>query len=240
MDVGIRVVVLETGPGDLSSLNLVNSRVDLMVFPEYSLGKIDVSRVRALGRELSSLAKVVVLGSGVLGNRNVSPIIVDGELVAISEKLNPSRSTGERLRVAPGGSLAVVDVRGLAAVGVVVCVDVFYPEVVRSLALSGASIVVNPSKIPVDRVRLWRATGMVRAFENSVWLIGVNGAGSSYRDGRRVEGGSFAAGPNGEFVELKHGVIAELDLAAVEYARSRRGFLLDVVHGEIRVTRVYV
>lgn len=236
----IRVAVVETGPYDRSSLDLIDGRVDVLAFPEYSLGRIDIKRVEELGRELGSLAKVVVLGSGLLGNRNVSPIIVDGELVAFSEKLNPSRSTGERLRVAPGRSLSIVKVRGLASIGVVVCVDVFYPEIVRSLALSGATIIVNPSKIPVDRIGLWRSIGVARAFENSVWLVGVNASGSSYRDGRRVEGGSFAAGPNGELMELRSGMTVELDLAAIEYARNRRGFLFDARSDDAQIIEVSV
>jgi len=235
--VAISVLIVE----ELDATRVLKSDLpsaDILVLPEYSLGRIRIEELKQISKDFAALARVVVPGSGIMDNRNVAPIIVEGEVVAYSEKLFPSRATGERLRIAPGRRLAVVEVSGLASIGVVICLDAFYPETVRALALSGAEIVVNPSKISSDRVGTWRAVGIARAFENSIWFIGVNAKGIKYRDGREVSGGSFAAGPNSEFLEPSNHPVA-IDVDSVKYTRSRRGFLLDAVKPEmIDVVRV--
>ncbi|WP_258359556.1 carbon-nitrogen hydrolase family protein [Moorella sulfitireducens] len=115
----------------------------------------------------------------------------------IFEKIFPSHAVGERLHIASGSNLPVFDHLGLR-LGVIICVDLFYPELVRSLALRGASLILNPASIPANRARLWQSIGITRASENTVFLAMTNNTNVHYRDGRKVEGQSFFAYPDGQ------------------------------------------
>lgn len=216
----------------------VAPRADLYVLPEYWLGTAPVGDfggfVSAVTEASRSLGGVVVAGAlavGVGGSvRNVCPVVGPEGLVVVGEKIFPSAATGERGRVAGGSRLALFALGGWR-VGCLVCVDLLYPELARRLALSGAEALVNPASISVDRVALWEAVAVTRAFENSVYVVSALGVGYSYPDGRPAEGGSLAATPEGELIRFGRGAgvyVVELDRGVVARARARRRYLEDV------------
>ncbi|MDA8333654.1 MAG: carbon-nitrogen hydrolase family protein [Peptococcaceae bacterium] len=147
------------------------------------------------------------------------------------DKQFPSQAVGERGFVRPGRFLPVVEHRGVR-LGAVVCVDLMYPELTRRLALQGAEVVLNPANIPADRLELWRALGLVRAAENTVFLACANNTGTSYEDGRPVSGGSFVARPNGCGFSAAgpcEGVYYfDIDLTEIKAVRRRWPYLADV------------
>jgi predicted amidohydrolase len=218
-------------------------RVDLLVLPEYWRG------ARALeegefGRVVSALGEVagvvggVVVGGGLAVRRggavvNVCPVVGRDGLLTWGEKIFPSAATGERGWVSPGRRLALFRAGGFV-VGCLVCVDLLYPELARRLASAGAEVLVNPASISADRRGLWRAVGLVRAFENSVYVAAALGTGYRYADGRPAAGGSYVASPNGGLVEFgeEAGVYtARISRSELDYARSRRRYLEDVARG---------
>lgn len=149
----------------------------------------------------------------------------------IFEKLFPSQAIGERNFIYPGNKLPVVEHRGIL-IGAAVCVDFFYPEVVRNLALRGASLVVNPANIPVNRIALWQHLGVARACENTIFTAMANNTHTRYPDGREIMGGSFVAYPNG-FTLLSFGqspgvYYTELDLDLIPQVRQRWPYLEDI------------
>jgi len=93
-------------------------------------------------------------------------------------------------------------------------------------------VVLNPASIPADRAELWRALGLARAAENTIFLAMANNTATSYSDGRPVSGGSFVAWPYGN--RLTDAGPAEglhyfsLDLAEITRVRSRWPYLEDV------------
>ena len=116
-------------------------------------------------------------------------------------------------------------------IGVCICADVEYPEVVRALALDGARFVAVPSA-DMEPFRAQQAANLAsRAIENNIYVALANTV-----DRRRtVEffGGSGIAGPDGSLVSAGYRrprlAVAELRDAAVEasggrdyYLRSRR------------------
>lgn len=149
----------------------------------------------------------------------------------VCEKVFPSRAVGERSFLARGRFLGVFEYRGWRF-SCVVCVDIFYPELVRAATVQGAAIIFNPAKITVDRVPLWRSVLLARAAENVVYSVGVNPHRGSYRDGRVVEGGSAVYGPDGKpVVEVGAAsapVVVELDYSRIEAARRRWAFRDDL------------
>ncbi|MCE4612168.1 MAG: carbon-nitrogen hydrolase family protein [Desulfurococcales archaeon] len=155
----------------------------------------------------------------------------DGKLWRLCEKLFPSVAVGERSFVEPGRLRGPLEVGGWR-VSCSVCVDIFYPELARIQALiQGAQVILNPSKIPEDRVQLWRSALLARASENSVYVVGVNAAGERYKDGREVIGGSAVYTPDGRpLLEAGWGrasYIVELDPERIAYARVRWAFRMD-------------
>ncbi|MEM1568906.1 MAG: carbon-nitrogen hydrolase family protein [Thermofilaceae archaeon] len=213
--------------------------VDLLVLPEYWVGAAPMDRGR-FDRYVSHMARVakevggLVVAGGVAVDfgglvKSVCPVVDGGGLVGFGEKIFPSAATGERARVRPGSRLAAFRAGGWTA-GCLICVDLLYPELARRLTLAGAEVLVNPASISADRRGLWRAVGVVRAFENSVYVAAALGTGYSYPDGRPVAGGSFVASPNGavaEFGEEPGVYVFDLEKSELEYARARRKYLDD-------------
>jgi predicted amidohydrolase len=117
-------------------------------------------------------------------------------------------------------------------VGVLICVDAFYPELARSLALNNAHIIFNPSNIPQNRSELWKHISVTRAAENTVFYVFVNNTNTLYPDGRMVKGHSIVASPDGEVIleageEEKVSQI-ELDLNQIDSIRKRWRYLNDI------------
>ncbi|MFN3803788.1 MAG: carbon-nitrogen hydrolase family protein [Pyrobaculum sp.] len=216
------------------------SPADLLVLPEYWIGTTPLSGGE-FRQYISLLSKVaertggVVVGGAVVVEtggvvKNMCPVVGNAGVLTYGEKIFPSAATGERGRVAGGEKLALFRVDSWK-VGCIVCIDLLYPELVRKIATAGAEVVVNPASITADRKNLWESVGLVRAFENSIYVISAVGTGYSYPDGRPVEGGSYVASPNGEvqnFGSAPGIFYATLRREEVEYARARRRYLEDL------------
>jgi predicted amidohydrolase len=93
-------------------------------------------------------------------------------------------------------------------IGIQVCYDNFFPEVIRSLAVNGAEIIV----VPIwgdrrDNGKAWEAVARSRAIDNTVYLIS-----SMYND----EEGCMIIDPNGHILKdsgnIKGLLISEIDL----------------------------
>ena len=239
------VQVGRLGPRPARVLQGLASRAgdaDLYVMPENWVSREPVplsayeeaveDAAEALGGDLLGGIQYVIDDDG--RGRRVGLARIGGSTVRVCEKLHPSASVGERGFLAPGrtGSLRVVRVRG-APVGCVACVDVFYPEVVRRLVVGGAEVVVNPASITSDRASMWRAIGLARAVENSVYAVMVNVTGTSYPDGRRTRGGSAAASPLGEYLVVlgpQEAVVpVDLDEDLIREVEGRRRFREDLM-----------
>nr|KJR72449.1 MAG: nitrilase [Vulcanisaeta sp. AZ3] len=227
---------------------------DVIVLPENWIGvkvlsKSEFDEYVDLLRELSSEVGSIIIGGSAyvdLGGRTISicPIVSSKGLINYSEKIRPSRATGERLSVSGGSRLGVIDL-GDWRVGCVVCIDAMYPEITRALARHGVDIIVNPSSISVDRAQLWRSLGLIRAFENSAYFASAMGTGYKYPDGRDVLGGSFIASPNGEYVltvELGAEGLYTVNLnhEEIEYARARRGYMEDLINDYLSKVQVSI
>jgi len=121
---------------------------------------------------------------------------ISGRIVRMCEKVFPSRAVGERGRIRPGKLYPPVEILGWR-LQCIACVGIFYPELARMAVALGANVIYNPASIPSDRLNLWSSTLLVRAAENTVYSVGVNGVGYVYPDGRITLGGSGVYAPNG-------------------------------------------
>lgn len=117
----------------------------------------------------------------------------DGVTLANHRKLLLSGS-GEQETYARGEAITTFELDG-HRVGVLICYDAEYPEIVRATALAGATVLAVPTAL----VQRWPvvAHNMIptRAFENGVYLAYANYAG---RDpGFAYLGASCVCGPTG-------------------------------------------
>lgn len=85
---------------------------------------------------------------------------------------------------------------GNALASVVICYDLRFPELIRTYALEGASILFVPAQWPVQREAHWLALLRARAIENQMYVAGTNIVGHNENDS--FNGKSIIFDPWGE------------------------------------------
>jgi predicted amidohydrolase len=78
--------------------------------------------------------------------------------------------------VVPGDELNVYDTP-LGRIGVIICYDLRFPEVTRTLALKGADIVCLPTNFPMAAKVQTELITVARAAENRIYLLAANRVG---------------------------------------------------------------
>lgn len=135
----------------------------------------------------------------------------------------------EKVFFAEGRSAVVGD--GLyAKLGLMVCYDMFFPELAKLETLMGAQIVVNISAAPTTSRPFFRRVMPARAIENGVFvaycnLVGVHGS-------LVFSGGSVLLSPRGEEIvrakDLEEDVVeAQIDLSDIDVSRRFRPTVRD-------------
>lgn len=149
---------------------------------------------------------------------NTTPVISpEGEIIARYDKMFPFLPYEKG--VAPGESYVTFDVPGAGRFGIAICYDMWFPELVRTLACQGMEALIIPTMTnTIDRdVEL--AIARSNAAVNQCLVIDVNVAGE------QGNGRSVFYGPGGELIhECGTGrdiAAIELDFAQVRRARER-------------------
>jgi predicted amidohydrolase len=78
--------------------------------------------------------------------------------------------------VVPGDELKVFDT-ALGRIGLIICYDLRFPEVTRTLALRGADMVALPTNFPMAAKVQTELITVARAAENRVYLLAANRVG---------------------------------------------------------------
>jgi len=141
--------------------------------------------------------------------------------------------------VIKGNELKVVDT-DLGKIGLSLCYDLNFPEVIRALALNGAQIILLAAAWPKMAGATWDILLPARALENEVYLLASGQAGGEYYGRSKIidyEGNILA-----EFEEEEGLKIAEIDLARQEKWRKivtlfedRRPELYRLGQGQVNV-----
>lgn len=119
----------------------------------------------------------------------------------------------------PGYEPTVVNT-SLGRIGLTICYDLFFPEIVRLLVVDGAQLVVCVSVSPGVRRDYFETFTKARAMENSVFLAYVNRVG--IEDGVQFWGGSHLLNPNGEVLVRAKYDVEDFVVAQVDYDDLRR------------------
>jgi len=162
--------------------------------------------------ELSEKTQVTIYNAAVL----VGP---DGFTGKYRKMYLPTHSVFEEKRYfRPGYQTAVFETE-LGKIGLIICYDIFFPEVSRLTRLKGAQLIVCISASPATRRTFFETLTAARAIENTAFLAYVNLVG--IEDGLQFWGGSRLIGPNGKaLIEAKYDE-EDLVIGRINYADIR-------------------
>ncbi|MNH79791.1 2-oxoglutaramate amidase [compost metagenome] len=215
------------------------SKPDVIVLPEmwntgYALTEInDLADLQGLETKtwLSDFAReygVHIVGGSVAQKteghvRNTMYIYNrQGELVGEYSKIHLFRLMEEEKHLASGEQRVTFELEGITA-GSSICYDIRFPELARSLALSGAKALFIPAEWPHPRLHHWRTLLTARAIENQMYVIACNRVGVSGKDS--FFGHSMIIDPWGEIIaeggEGEEIVTGQIDLSIVDEVRKR-------------------
>ncbi|MCW7752920.1 carbon-nitrogen family hydrolase [Desulfobotulus sp. H1] len=179
--------------------------------------------------DLSAVARrrnLVIVGSlPVLeGSRvyNVAHVVdADGRVAGSYKKIHLFTAGGEGKGFAAGDRADVCET-SLGPLGVMICYDLRFPELARTLMGKGARILAVPAQWPTARRTHWRTLVRARAIENQLFVVGANRCGE---DGElRYPGGSLIVSPTDQILAdpgEKAGVFtAELDFSLMNDYRN--------------------
>lgn len=228
--------------------------VDLLVFPELSLTGYRLfhltSRValpasapelRRLAEAAGSMAAVVGFveesEQGIL--HNTSAVLVHDRPHLLHRKLYlPSYGIFQDVRfVRPGRRL---DLARLAwgQTGVLICEDLWHPELARRLAAAGSRLLVVPSagpgrvgagELPANH-ESWELLTRSTALVNTCWVLYCNRVG--WEEGAFYPGASHIVRPGGDILERapvleEHLLVADIDLREADRLRWRLPLVAD-------------
>ena len=209
-----------------------------VVFPEgypgpYSgpMGNDALARVRAKARERRVWVSAGRLEDGAIADTyHITHVLIDdaGDVRATYRRVQPNHPVfnaylmGGRHHVLPGDELMTVDAP-FGRIGLLICSELFVPELARILMLRGADIIVAPGGgvHGPTRTRLadtWRAVARARAAENLVYVVVTQNLFTPSARGRAA-----IASPERMLAERDDaGIIyADLDLDRLDAIRSR-------------------
>jgi len=162
--------------------------------------------------ELSDKTQATIYNAAVL----VGP---DGLIGKYRKMYLPTHSVFEEKRYfRPGYQTAVFETE-LGKIGLIICYDVFFPEVSRLTRLKGAQLIVCISASPATRRAFFETLTVARAIENTAFLAYVNLVG--IEDGLQFWGGSRLIGPNGRVLVKTKYDKEDLVIGEVNYADIR-------------------
>lgn len=192
---------------------------------------ISAIAAKAVQREVTVVATIFEMeGPGLYFD---TAIIVgpDGRIVGKYRKTHPASTRSlESIYFKRGSKLAVWPVLGWK-VGLLICYDLFHPEVARTLTVLGAELLIAPFAHIAEPI--WLKMLATRAYENGAYLLVCNKVGREGTAAWATFGGQSAIiDPFGEIVHLASGDSDEIAATTISYeqvveARKRRLLLRD-------------
>ena len=132
----------------------------------------------------------------------------------------PTHSVFEEKRYFRPGYQANVFETEVGKIGMIICYDIYFPEVTRLLSLRGANLIICISASPSVRRGFFETLTAARAIENGVFLAYVNLAG--IEDGLQFWGGSRIIAPSGSLISQAKYDVDDLIHATIDYSDMSR------------------
>ncbi len=132
----------------------------------------------------------------------------------------PTHSVFEEKRYFRPGYQADVFDTEVGKIGMIICYDIYFPEITRLLCLKGANLIICISASPSVRKGFFETLTAARAIENGVFLAYVNLAG--IEDGLQFWGGSRIIAPSGSIISKARYDVDDLIHATIDYSDMNR------------------
>lgn len=172
-----------------------NDKPDVIVLPEMwntgfypknleDLADVEGQDTKNLLSELSQQHNVNIVGGSVSTKKgdhfyNTSYIFNrEGHLVAEYNKIHCFSYMNEDNFFSSGDKVVSFELDGVLC-GIIICYDLRFTELVRTLALSGIEILFVPAQWPLKRVNHWKILNTARAIENQMFVVAVNSCGQA-------------------------------------------------------------
>jgi predicted amidohydrolase len=168
--------------------------------------------------ELSEKTQATIFNTAVL----VGP---EGLIGKYRKMYLPTHSIFEEKRYFRPGYQTASFQTDLGNIGLCICYDIFFPEVLRLTRLKGAQLIVCISASPAVRRSYFETLTCARAIENTAYLAYVNLAG--IQDGLQFWGGSRLVSPSGDI--LAKAVYDEEDFV-----------ICEVDYGDLRTAETFI
>ncbi|MBK8975966.1 MAG: carbon-nitrogen family hydrolase [Planctomycetes bacterium] len=181
-------------------------------------------RLKTVARELDLLAVGSAPHAGAGGIENRAQLIDRGEVLGTYAKIHLFSPNLEHRHHVAGSTPLIVDTR-FGRIGVVICYDIRFPELMRHFFVEGCDLLVVPAQWPEARADHWRVLLRARAIENQLFVIGCNRTGAEpslrrHADRLVFPGDSRIIDPMGTVLAAGAGQSAAV-LADVELRRVR-------------------
>ena len=152
----------------------------------------------------------------------------EGACVGAYDKTHLFSPMGEHKHCTPGNSLCRFILDGVPC-GIIICYDVRFPELIRSMALQGMDMLFVVSQWPKARTFHLRSLTTARAIENQMFVVCCNSCGTA---GKMVYGGNSAIiDPWGETLALageeEQLLSAECDFSTLQQIRDSINVFAD-------------
>ncbi len=210
---------------------------DLVCFPEFSPGPVRVADAfydaAPQMAEAAAAHEINVVWSRTErcddGRNRLCVYVVDrrGATVLRYERTHPatipSSEKGEGELVSPADAFGVFALDGIP-MGVVVCSEMWTPEVARIVALRGAEVILSPAGGGFTTLtRNWLLVNQVRAIENVCYVGLTNNLWGE------EQGAAMITGPEHPvaFAGRRELVVGELDLARLRWLRANDDSMVD-------------
>lgn len=199
-------------------------------FPKENLEQLcdrDGARIKAefgaLARELKTNLVAGSIANYREGNVYNTAFVFDreGSCVYSYDKIHLFTPSGEDDSFAFGDHYATFQLDGVKC-GLIICYDIRFPELTRSLTLQGVDVMFVVSQWPAVRTEHLDVLAQARAIENQMFLALTNSCGTAYTT--TCGGSSALIDPWG--VRLAHAgsgeevITADFDLSIIEGIRS--------------------
>ncbi len=242
---GILQFNVKTGDIDANLTSVINGihrlgekGAHLIVLPElWSCGFDYPSMIHAhaektpqLIEALSKLAqkhRMIIAGSlpEKSGDRLYNTMMVidkDGTVAGQYRKIHLFSFIGEDKAFTAGNHAVVCDTSS-GPIGLMVCYDLRFPELCRSLALQGARMVIVSAQWPESRIAHWNTLLQARAIENQIFIAASNRVGKE--DDLVFNGHSQIISPDGTvlacIIDQPDGITAQIDFNEIDHNRNR-------------------
>ena len=136
----------------------------------------------------------------------------------------------EKLFFDEGESLKVFDTK-YGKIGILICYDLFFPEICKAYSLQGADIIICISASPSTTRKYFETLLPARAVENTTFMVYVNLVGT--QEDLVLWGGSQIYSPMGDLLTkapyFKENITTcDIDLNQLKIARANRTVIRDI------------